>query len=228
MVLLILVFSQSVFSVVELDGGIRQGDFNDFVRDFGAVHLFKNMQSPKNIGNGKEAIGLEYAISSVDETATHWENSYRGEAPENFNSVKLKYHRGLSGHGDLSASLGKTDNFYFFSVDHKDVFLKHKSSLFGALRPTVNIGTVPNEVWIFTPGLDLSFGYEVTCFAPYFTYGFAFPYGFAEVDRGLLTTKEIIQKINAGISVLIKDYYFVAEYELSEINTVSFSLRVLY
>ncbi len=212
---------------IQVSSDQTQSDFVELTKDIGVATSFKMMQSPRNVGNGRNVFGLEVMRTEINGDSEHWSKATDGKAQNNFDALKLKYHRGLSGHGDLSAFVGyfNNSNLIFVGFDHKDVFLK-RDPFFASLRPTLNFVYGINRVLIITPAVDMSLGYALGGFTPYVSGGFILPHALVYGKPNVHSTVEWIPKAAVGFEVKIGEWRLVAEYEVSKLNSISLSFRM--
>jgi hypothetical protein len=177
---------------IELDPSLTQGQFHKFTREAGQVFTFKLMSPAEPLGAKKFQIGIDYAITSINDADPAWNNTFSHPHETHYLGDQLAFPKlfarmGVSDRVDVGFYFTKNPdaNYGFMGGEIKyALFMKPEKPLAMAVRTTYATLLGVEDLNYHLLGVDLSASKKIGMLTPYLGIG-------ANLGRAIETTSKI-------------------------------------
>lgn len=216
---------------IELDPSLTQSQFHKFTREAAQVFTFKLMSPAVPLGAKKFQIGLDYAITSINDADPAWNNTFTHPHEEHYLGDQLAFPKlfarmGVSDRMDVGLYYTKNPeaNYGFMGGEMKyALFMQPQKPLAMAVRTTyatlLGVEDMNFHLW----GVDLSASKKFGMLTPYLGIG-------ANLGRAIETTSKVdlhnetvlTPRGIMGAQLSLSFFSLTAEMDVATVSTVSF------
>lgn len=216
-----------------IDPSLTQAQWKVFVRQVGAITTFKSLASAEPLGKMNFYVGIDYSRTPIDQHNPAWINTFThpdADCPlgDATSIPTLRARLGVSENMDVGAywTTAPGGNYGMVGGEVKYAFLRESENLpAAAVRGSVTILTGVPDYDLNIYSVDLVASKKIAMFTPY-----------VGLREGMAIGTETTSKVNldkesllltqgyAGVAYSIWMLNLVAEYNISNVNTLAFGI----
>jgi hypothetical protein len=160
----------------DLHPELTQAQFKEFAGELGSILRFRQVGDPATLGRGNFDIGVQFAVSTIDDSKGAWNNTMSHPTADHYLGDSIAFPRIVGRYGvtdriDVGAWGGVDvhSNYGMVGVESKIALMQQGSArpVTVSIRPSVTTLVGPNEVWAGNASLDLSVGRSFGPLSPY-------------------------------------------------------------
>ena len=214
-----------------IDPSLTQAQWGSFVRQVGAITSFKSLSPAEPLGRMNFRVGIDYASSPIDQRNSSWINTFThpdADCPLGDAVVipTLRASMGLTEDMDIGAywTTAPSANYGMVGGEVKYAFMRESETMpAAAVRGSVMILTGVQDFDLNVYSVDVLASKRIGAFTPYAGLRESLSIGTETTSKVNLAQEKVpVTQGYAGVSVSIWMLNLVAEYNVSNVNTLAF------